>query len=152
MGRIALATFRKPSPAETERAKLAGAARAAAPRFTAASYDEVRGRLCLEFDRGFALVVSLTMLPGFEHASADDLRDIEILASGDAVYFRHIDHSLSASSLLADLTGALYDVPKSRAALGDQRPIRVQGGYLVGTTEKPPPPRPRGGSSFRSAK
>ncbi|MDP1601135.1 DUF2442 domain-containing protein [Phenylobacterium sp.] len=100
-----MAIFRKSTAAGLKHAKQVGAARAAAPRVVAAEYDEARDRLALEFDQGFAVAVSLRGFPGFQHATALDLRAIEILGSGDAVYFGRLDRSLDVANLLAELTG-----------------------------------------------
>ena len=147
-----LAIFRKSTPADLKRAKLVGAARAAAPRVIAAEYDEARDRLALEFDRGFAIAVSLRGVPGFQNATAQDLREIEILGSGDAVYFCRIDQSLNVPNLLAELTEPLSSSANWRPSDHNQPPMRVQGGYLVRTSGEPPPPPPKGGSSLRPPK
>lgn len=147
-----MAIFRKTTPADLERAKLAGVTRAHASRVIAADYDEARDRLNLEFDRGFAVSVSLRALPGFKRATSHDLGSIEILGSGDAVYFSRIHQSLSVANLLAELMEPLTSSANRRTRADNQPPIRVQGGYVVGTSGGPPPPLPKGGSSLRRPK
>lgn len=144
-----LAIFRKSNAADLQRAKLVGAA---APRVIAAEYDEGRDRLALEFDRGFAIAVSLRAVPGFQNVIAQDLREIEILGSGDAVHFARINQSLNVPKLLAELTEPLLSSANRRTRDHKQPAIRVQGGYLGGASEEPPPPPPKGGSSFRPPK
>lgn len=143
-----MAIFRNSTAADLNRAKLIGAARAAAPRVIAAEYDEGRDRLELEFDHGFAVAVSRQGVPGLQNATAQDLREIEVLGSGDAVYFRRIDQSLNIPNLLAELTEPLSSSANRRTRDHKQPPMRVQGGYLPKSSGEPPPP-PKGGSSFR---
>lgn len=149
---LELAIFRKSTTAELKRAKHVGAARTTAPRVVAAEYDEARDRLTLEFDRGFAVAASLRGFPGFLHATTLDLRAIEILGSGDAVYFGRIDRSLDVANLLAELTGPPRTSTRPQTGTRHQPPMRVQGGYVGGTNGEPPPPPPKGGSSFRPPK
>lgn len=147
-----LAIFRKSTAAQLKHAKQVGGLRAATPRVVAVEYDEARDRLTLEFDQGFAVAVSLRGFPGFQHATALDLRAIEILGSGDAVYFGRIDRSLNVANLLAKLTGPPTASTKPRTGARQQAPIRVQGGYVGGINGEPPPPPPKGVSSFRPLK
>ena len=147
-----MASYRKATAAELQQAKLAGAARAAAPHVVTAEYDEPRDRLTLEFDRGFALSISLRNISSFQRATAQDLSSIEILGSGDAVYFDRIDQSLSVATLLLDLVAPLAPAAGRPTRKQSQPPIRVQGGYLPIPSGEPPPPLPKGGSSFRRPK
>ena len=147
-----MGNFRKSGAAEIQQAKLAGAVRAAAPRVTAAEYDEARDRLTLEFDRGFAVAVSVREFPGFRDATALDLIAVEILGSGHAVYFSRIDQSLNVANLISELTGPGPAGPNARAEARRHPPMRVQGGYLVTSNGGPPPPPPKGGSSLRPPK
>ena len=152
VGSSGLAPFWKPARAEQQRAHLAGEGQLAAPRVIAVTYDEARDRINLEFDRGFAVAISPRRYPGFENATASELREIEILGSGDAVYFCRIDQSLNVPNLLAELTEPLSSSANWRPSDHNQPPMRVQGGYLVRTSGEPPPPPPKGGSSLRPPK
>ena len=98
---------RKSLRAGPERAPLAGTAQPAAPYVIAATYDEARDRINLEFDRGFAVAISPRPYPGFRDATAAELQEIEVLGAGSAVYFSRIDQSLSVANLLAEMTGPL---------------------------------------------
>ena len=147
-----LAPFWKPTRAEQQRAHLAGEGGLAAPRVIAVTYDEARDRINLEFDRGFAVSISPRRYPGFESATASELREMEILGSGDSVHFSRIDLSLSVRNLLAELTAPLASSSARSTRARNQPTIRVQGGYLVGPTEETPPTPPTGRSSFRPAK
>ena len=150
--RSSVANFWKSIAQELQQAKLAGAARAAAPRVVTAGYDEARDRLSLEFDRGFAVAVSLRGFPGFPDATAQDLSAVEILGSGHAVYFGRIDQSLNIANLLAELAEPARGPANARAETRRQPAMRVQGGYLVTSNREPPPPPPKGGSSLRPPK
>lgn len=143
-----MAFFRKPARAELQRAHLAGAA---APRVIAVTYDGVRDRVSLEFDRGFAVAISPRLYPGFENAIASDLSEIEILGSGDAVHFTRINQSLLVANLLAELTGPPSPSLARATTARKELPMRVQGGYLGGSNGEMPTP-PKGGSSFRPPK
>lgn len=147
-----MAPFWKPSRAEQQRAHLAGEGRLAAPRVIAVTYDEARDRINLEFDRGFAVAISPRRYPGFENATASELREIEVLGSGDGVHFSRIDQSLSVANLLAELTAPLASSSARPTRARSQPTIRVQGGYLGGPTGETPPTPPKGGSSFRPPK
>lgn len=147
-----MANLLKSTAAELRRAKLAGAVRAAAPRVIAAEYDEARDRLALEFDRGFAVALSVRGFPGFQEAIALDLSAIEILGSGDVLYFSRIDQSLNVANLLAELTEPSTASANARAEARRHPTMRVQGGYLATSNGEPPPPPPKGGSSFRPPK
>lgn len=147
-----LAPFWKPSRAEQQRADLAGEGRLAAPRVIEVTYDEARDRINLEFDRGFAVAISPRRYPGLENATASELREIEVLGSGDGVHFSRIDQSLSVANLLAELTAPLASSSARPTRARNQPAIRVQGGYLVGPTGETPPTPPTGGSSFKPPK
>ena len=122
-----MAIFRTSTALQLERAMSSDTARASAPRVIAADYNEIRDRLRLEFDRGFAVAMSFRAWAGFEHATSDDLGEIQVLGPDDTIYFGRIHQSLSAVTLLADLTGHLG---LSGTHPHDQPPLRVQGGYL----------------------
>jgi hypothetical protein len=147
-----VADFQKSTATELQRAKMAGAMGATAPRVITAEFDQARDRLVLEFDQGFAVAVSLRGFPGFQHATALDLSAIEILGSGDALHFGRIDQSLNVSNLLEEMTGLSTASPDRRAEARRQPPIRVQGGYVVQPSGEPPPSPPKGGSSLRPPK
>jgi hypothetical protein len=147
-----VANVRKSRAAELLQAKLAGAARAATPCVITAEYDEARDRLTLEFDRGFSVAVSVRGFPGFRDATALDLSAVEILGSGQAVYFGRIDQSLNVANLIAELTAPAPAAAKARAEPRRHPPKRVQGGYLPASSGEPPPPPPKGGSSLRPPK
>ena len=147
-----MATFRKSTAGELRRAKAIGAARAAAPQVIAVGYDDARDRLTLEFDRGFGVAVAFRAFPGFQHATVEDLREIEILGSGGAVHFPRIDQSLSIANLLAELIGPFRSSANRRTSPPGEPPMRVQGGYLCRASGEPPPSPPKGGSSLRPTK
>ena len=149
---LKLASFRETTAGELRRAKALGAARAAAAQAIAVGYDDARDRLTLEFDSGFGVAVSLRSFSGFQHATADDLQEIEILGSGGALHFPRIDQSLSIANLLAELMEPLRAAANRRTRPQSQPPIRVQGGYLPTPSGEQPPPPPKGGSSFRRPK
>lgn len=145
-----MARFPKPTAAELARAKQSAAVYGTTPRVIAASYDEIRDRLNLEFDRGFAVAFSPRAFPGFLHATPRDLREIEILGSGDAVYFGHIDESLSVANLIAELTTSFALSAPQLAPSTSWPPLKVQGGYFPRAGETPQVPT--GGSSVKSPK
>jgi hypothetical protein len=96
--------------AKTTRAELAEAKRrgdemAKAGVATAAAYDEVRNRVVITLSTAIEIAFDPRRAQGLEHASADDLRTVEIQGAGFAVYWPKLDADIYIPALLRGVMG-----------------------------------------------
>lgn len=71
-----------------------------------AKYDRRLGRLMITLNNGAIVGFPLSVLPGLEAASADDLRRIDIEGGGYGLHVPGLDADVSVPSLLADQLGS----------------------------------------------
>ena len=76
------------------------------PAAAGAKYDEVTGRLLVALSSGVELAIPLHLIRGLESASAADLAQVELSASGYGIHFPLIDGDVYVPALLVDFCGA----------------------------------------------
>ena len=87
-------------------AKARGEARMRGPRAEAAHYDAGRNRVIIRLTTGVELGFRPQDVEGLQHASADDLRAIEVEAFGLGIRFPTIDADLYVPALLEGVLGS----------------------------------------------
>jgi hypothetical protein len=91
-----------------------------------AHYDRRGGRIMITLNNGAAVGFPLSVLPGLEQATPDDLRKIEVQGGGYGLHVARLDADISIPSLLADQLGstimrrsiARADASKANGRLG----------------------------------
>ncbi len=71
-----------------------------------ARYDRRLGRVMITLNNGAIVGFPLSVLPGLEAASADDLRRIEVEGDGYGLHVPNLDADISVPNLLADQLGS----------------------------------------------
>lgn len=71
-----------------------------------AHYDRCDGRVVVELDGGWMVGFPARLAQGLDHASADELADIEITPSGLGLHFPKLDADLYLPALLAGVLGS----------------------------------------------
>ena len=92
------ANFRKASRAGRHAAKTE-------PRAATAAFLASGQALRIELTNGASLTVPVRLIPGLEHASAQDLRQVEVLGLGGGLHWEALDLDLSVPALVASLFG-----------------------------------------------
>ena len=64
------------------------------------------GRLSIELSNGASFAIPARLIQGLEHASNDELAEIEITASGTGLYFPAVDADILVLPLLAGVVGS----------------------------------------------
>jgi hypothetical protein len=64
------------------------------------------GRLSIELSNGASFAIPARLIQGLEHASNEDLEEIEITASGTGLYFPAVDADILVLPLLAGVVGS----------------------------------------------
>ena len=75
------------------------------PATIAVLYDSDRARLLIALESGLELTISPQLLQGLEHATALDLAEVEISASGFGIHFPRLDADIDVPSLLHGIRG-----------------------------------------------
>lgn len=70
-----------------------------------ARYDRRRSRVVIALDNGLELTFPAHLAQGLEHASSDDLSDIEISPTGLGLHWPKLDADLYVPSLLVGIFG-----------------------------------------------
>lgn len=73
---------------------------------TGASYDQRRARVMIILNTGAVVGFPLSVLPGLEHASPDDLRKIQVDGGGYGLHVASLDADISIPRLLEDHLGS----------------------------------------------
>lgn len=68
--------------------------------------DRRSGRVMITLNNGAVVGFPLSALPGLEHATADDLRKIEVQGGGSTLHVPTLDADISVPQLLADELGS----------------------------------------------
>ncbi|HWK45008.1 MAG TPA: DUF2442 domain-containing protein [Stellaceae bacterium] len=71
-----------------------------------ARYDRRGGRVMITLNNGTVVGFPLSVLPGLERATPDDLRKIEIEGGGYGLHVARLDADISVPQLLADQLGS----------------------------------------------
>ena len=91
---------------EFARAKARGEARMRGPRAESAHYDAGRNRVIVRLTTGVELGLAPRDVEGLQHASADDLKVIEVEAFGLGIHFPKLDADLYVPALLEGVLGS----------------------------------------------
>jgi hypothetical protein len=91
---------------EFEAAKTRGEARLPGPRAESAHYDAGRNRIIVRLTTGVELGFPPRDVEGLRHASAEDLKVIEIEGSGLGIHFPKLDADLYVPALLQGVLGS----------------------------------------------
>lgn len=75
------------------------------PRAAAARYDQRPDRVVVELTNGCSFAFPPQLAQGLEHATADQLGQVEILGTGYALHWEGLDVDLSLPGLLSGLFG-----------------------------------------------
>lgn len=106
--------------ARFEAAKRRGDARLRGPRAVAAHYDAARGRVVIALSTGVELGFAPRDVEGLADASAEDLREIEIEATGLGIHFPRLDADLYVPALLEGVLGSRRWMAARLGAAGGQ--------------------------------
>jgi hypothetical protein len=91
---------------EFEAAKDRGEARLRGPRAKSAHYDAGRNRVIVRLTTGVELGFAPRDVEGLQHASADDLKVIEVEGFGLGIHFPKLDADLYVPALLQGVLGS----------------------------------------------
>jgi hypothetical protein len=94
------------TPAEFAAAKDRGEARLKGPRAESAHYDAGRNRVIIRLTTGIELGFAPSTVEGLQHASASDLKTIEVEAFGLGIHFPTLDADLYVPALLEGVLGS----------------------------------------------
>jgi hypothetical protein len=89
-----------------EAAKARGEARLRGPRAESAHYDAGRNRIIVRLTTGVELGFAPCDVEGLQHASADDLKVIEVEGFGLGIHFPKLDADLYVPALLQGVLGS----------------------------------------------
>jgi hypothetical protein len=93
-------------------------------RATGARYDRHTGRVMITLNTDAVVGFPLAMLPGLEHATAEDLDTIEIQGGGYGLHVPSLDADIAVPELLADHLGSTLmrrDVIRAKASQANGR-------------------------------
>jgi Protein of unknown function (DUF2442) len=91
---------------EFEAAKARGEARPREPRAESVHYDAGRNRVIVRLTTGVELGFAPRDVEGLQHASADDLKVIEVDGFGLGIHFPKLDADLYVPALLQGVLGS----------------------------------------------
>jgi hypothetical protein len=98
----------------------------ARPRAVSARFVRHRARVVIALDNGLELAFPPRMAEGLEHATAAELADIEISASGDGLHWPALDADLYIPSLLRGVFGSRSWMARRLGAAGGKANTRVK--------------------------
>jgi Protein of unknown function (DUF2442) len=99
-------------------ASARGEARLQGPRAKSAHYDSERNRVVICLNTGVEIGFAPQDAQGLEHASAADLKEIEITPAGLGVHFPRLDADLYVPALLEGLLGSAAWMAKQMGKAG----------------------------------
>jgi len=112
----------EPSAEEFEAAVARGNARMRGPRAASAHYDAGRNRIVVRLTTGVEIGFAPRDAEGLQHASAEDLKSIEVEAFGLGIHFPRLDADLYVPALLKGMLGSKrWMTARTRAASGRAR-------------------------------
>jgi hypothetical protein len=88
------------------------------PVAVSATFRPEDGRLAIELSNGASFAIPARFIQGLENASDDDLKIIEITASGMGVYFPSVDADILVLPLLAGVLGSRSFMAKRMGKAG----------------------------------
>ena len=91
---------------ELAAAKARGVARIWGPRAASARYDAGRNRVIVKLTTGIEIAFAPRDVEGLQHASAEDLKSIEVEAFGLGIHFPTLDADLYIPALLKGVLGS----------------------------------------------
>jgi hypothetical protein len=91
---------------EFEAARARGKARIQGPRAESAHYDAGRNRVIVRLTTGVEIGFAPRDAEGLEHASAEDLKAIEVDGFGLGIHFPRLDADLYVPALLKGILGS----------------------------------------------
>lgn len=109
---------------EFEAARARGKARMRGPRAESAHYDAGRNRVVVRLTTGVEIGFAPRDAEGLQHASAEDLKSIEVEAFGLGIHFPRLDANLYVPALL-------------KGALGSKRWMAARLGAAAGGIRNP---------------
>ncbi len=80
-------------------------ARSSEPRATSVRYDHPLGCVMVELSNGCTFAFPPRLAQGLEHATEDQLAQVEVLGTGYGLHWEALDVDLSVPGLLAGLLG-----------------------------------------------
>jgi Protein of unknown function (DUF2442) len=105
---------------EFEAATARSKARMRGPRAESAHYDAGRNRVVVRLTTGVEIGFAPRSVEGLQHASAEDLKAIELEAFGLGIHFSRLDVDLYVPALLKGVFGSKRWMAAQRAAMGEQ--------------------------------
>lgn len=104
---------------EIEKAKKAGLeAELNEPRAIAVKYDKKSNRIIVDLKTGISFMFPIELTEGLSEASEEDLKQVEVLADGFAIYWETIDIALSVPDLLMGVFGTKSWMSKVYSEIG----------------------------------
>ena len=94
------------TPQEFAAAKVRGEERLRGPRAESAHYDAERDRVIVRLTTGIEIGFAPRDAEGLQHASRDDLAEIEVEAFGLGIHFPRLDADLYVPALLEGVLGS----------------------------------------------
>ena len=96
----------EPTDAQIDAALARGeAVRLSEPRAANARYDRQLGRVVVELTNGCTFAFPPHLAQGLEHATEDELAQVEVLGAGYGLHWEALDADLSVPGLLSGLLG-----------------------------------------------
>jgi hypothetical protein len=100
-----------------------GEARLAAPRAESARYDVGRGRVIVRLTTGVEIGFAPRDAEGLQHASRDDLAEIEVDPFGLGIHFPRLDADFYVPALLEGILGSQRWMAARHAAAAGGRAV-----------------------------
>src|SRR3954447_14884665 len=125
-------------------AKARGEERLRGPRAESAHYDAERDRVIVRLTTGIEIGFAPHDAEGLQHASRDDLAEIEVEAFGLGIHFQRLDADLYVPTLLEGMLGSKSWMAAPRGAAGG----RVRSSAKAAAS---PNPGKRGGRPRKTA-
>ena len=106
---------------EFEATAARGKARMRGPRAESAHYDAGRNRVVVRLTTGIEIGFAPRDVEGLQHASAEDLRSIEVEAFGLGIHFPTLDADIHVPALLKGVLGSKRWMASRPAGTGGTR-------------------------------
>ena|SRR5258708_39490141 len=121
-----MAEFEAPTPEEFDTVTRRTAKRTQRQLLAVdARYDRRARRVMITLNSSAVVGFPLSALPGLEHATADDLRKIEVQGGGYTLHISTLDADISVPQLLADELGSTVvrrAIARANASQANGRP------------------------------
>lgn len=109
-------------------ARARGEARLQGPRAVTARYDAGRNRVVIRLSTGVELGLAPRDVEGLQHASAEDLKAVEVDALGLGIRFPRLDADLYVPALLEGVLGSPRWMAARETVRRGGRPRKAAGG------------------------